>query len=295
MTVIFAQGMRRSGTTILFDLFWTDRRFECWYEPLNRARKAHGGGSGARDVDYMERVVALREELIARRGDPALDQEAFNWGAPRAPELEFESGWPGHIADFVTAMTRSGEHVFVKFTRASHKVAELARIRPDAWFVHLVRDPRAVATSHIFRRTPEHRERILADGSFFTLRTGFDQWRAESMARHLVTTRPEYAHLAGEPAHVLVMLVWKELYDRTSRDAARHFHGRTVEVSHEALCEDPARVLHDLHANWGMKPPRAVLRWAKENVRPARPWHDPGNPEWSRALELLDLGRDWAP
>ena len=42
MPVIFAQGMRRSGTTILFDLFWGDRRFRCWYEPLNRARSAKG-------------------------------------------------------------------------------------------------------------------------------------------------------------------------------------------------------------------------------------------------------------
>lgn len=289
MTVVFAQGMRRSGTTILFDLLWGDRRFTCWYEPLNMIRPARGGGSRARSVDYMEPVTALRERFLAERGDPSLDQTSLNWGAPRAPQLEFETAWPAHVRDFVATMAAAAPDVLVKFTRASHKVAELARIRGDAVLVHVVRDPRAVATSHIFRRGSEHRDRILADGSFFTLTDGYDQWKAQQMAAHLVATRPDYAHLADEPGYVQVMLVWKELFTRTRADAHAHFAGRQVLVSHERLCADPLGVLSRLYATWGSKPTWAVRRFAKSSVRPSKPFHAPDAPEWRRAIDVLEL------
>jgi hypothetical protein len=282
-------GSRRSGTTILFDLFWGDRRFTCWYEPLNRIRPAKGGGSGARGDDYMEPVTRLRERFLASRGDPSLDQDALNWGAPRAPELEFEASWPLHVREFVAEMAAAAPPVFVKFTRASHKLEELARIAPEAHFVHLVRDPRAVATSHLFRRAPEFRQAVLRDGNFFTLTTGYDQWKAETMARHLVTARPEYAGLAGEPGYVQVMLVWKELFERTQADARRCFPGRHVLVSHERLCADPLGTLERLHASWGLESTRSVRRWAQANVRPAGVFHAPADPAWDRALDLHDL------
>lgn len=289
MTVVFAQGMRRSGTTILFDLFWGDRRFTCWYEPINKIRPARGGGSRTRSVDYMQPVSELRAQFLAERGDPALDQTSLNWGAPRAPELEFDDVWPPHVRDFVAQMAAATPPVLVKFTRASHKVAELAGICPEATFVHVVRDPRAVATSHLFRRGTEHRERILADGSFFTLTDGYDQWKAQTMAAHLIATRPEYAHLAEEPGYVKVMLVWKELFVRTRQDAHAQFGKRQVLVSHERLCADPLGVLQRLHGAWDDKPTWGVKRWAKKNVRPSRPFHDPQSPQWDRAVDVLEL------
>lgn len=288
MTVVFAQGMRRSGTTIVFDLLWDDGRFACWYEPLNRIRPARGGGSRARDVDYMEPVAAFRERFLRDR-HPELSQDDLNWGAPRAPLLEFEPTWPPHVRELVAAMAASAPDVFVKFTRASHKVAELAALRPDAWFVHVVRDPRAVATSHLFRTAAEHRERIVRDGSFFTLTTGYDQWKAEQMAEALVTRRPDLARFAGEPGFARVMLLWRELYVRTRDDARRCFPGRHALVWHDELCRDPKGVLRALYALWGGAPEPRVVAWAQENVRPASPWHDPANPAWDAAMDRLDL------
>jgi hypothetical protein len=126
-------------------------------------------------------------------------------------------------------------------------------------------------------------------GNFFTLTTGYDQWKAETMARHLVTARPEYAGLAGEPGYVQVMLVWKELFERTQADARRCFPGRHVLVSHERLCADPLGTLERLHASWGLESTRSVRRWAQANVRPAGVFHAPADPAWERALDLLDL------
>ena len=36
---VFIQGMRRNGTTILFDLFCEDDLYDCYYEPLAAAVK----------------------------------------------------------------------------------------------------------------------------------------------------------------------------------------------------------------------------------------------------------------
>ncbi len=41
---IFIQGMRRSGTTILYDLFSADPSLTCFYEPLAAGRPSIGGG-----------------------------------------------------------------------------------------------------------------------------------------------------------------------------------------------------------------------------------------------------------
>ncbi len=288
MPVVFGQGMRRSGTTILFDLFWGDGRFTCWYEPLNRAQAKAGGGSRARDVDYSAAVRELRDRLVARMDDID-DAQAFNWGAPDHAAEELVSGWPPHVREYVREMAASAHDVFVKFTRASHKVADLAAIAPGAYLVHLVRDPRAVATSHIFRSHPKFKERILAEDSFFTMTTDFNQWKTEVMAEHLVAARPEYAHLAGEPAYVKCMLVWKELYTRTRDDGARHFPGRSVVAWHDDLCAAPWNTLCGIYDAWRWKPRLRQRWWAKRNVRPPRPWHDPQNPAWERAMELLDL------
>ncbi len=59
---LFAQGMRRSGTTITFDILFNDKDLDCYYEPLALAKRdAKGGGSGATDIDYFEKVRQTRE------------------------------------------------------------------------------------------------------------------------------------------------------------------------------------------------------------------------------------------
>ncbi len=53
-------GLRRSGTTILFDALGEDPGLACFYEPLREDTESVGGGSGARDVDvFAETMRAL--------------------------------------------------------------------------------------------------------------------------------------------------------------------------------------------------------------------------------------------
>ena len=90
---VFLQGMRRSGTTIWFDLLCRDPRYDAWYEPFGPAKRDRlGGGSGVQDVNFGARTRALRRRFCAESAGSGerLDPAFFNYGAPRDARLELE-------------------------------------------------------------------------------------------------------------------------------------------------------------------------------------------------------------
>ena len=68
---LFIQGMRRSGTTIVFDILSQDRQLDLYYEPFSLGRKgALGGGSGIQKIDLMEKIRLSREHFIYKNDLP---------------------------------------------------------------------------------------------------------------------------------------------------------------------------------------------------------------------------------
>ena len=95
---VFLQGMRRSGTTVFFDMFLSDGRFACFYEPLARMhRPSIGGGSGLRDVDLFASARSRRDDFMRRW---KVTERDMNAGAPLNPETEFTTELPVHEPDF---------------------------------------------------------------------------------------------------------------------------------------------------------------------------------------------------
>ena len=122
--VVFAQGMRRSGTTIVFDLMLEDARFECFYEPLAATRPALGGGSGMRaEVDLFDNVRRQRDIFLER--NPMLlerfpdfrERNFLNYGAPRLAALEFEPELPDFCRRYISQLCKAAPRTFIKFTR----------------------------------------------------------------------------------------------------------------------------------------------------------------------------------
>ncbi len=86
---VFIQGMRRSGTTFLFDILSADGRFDGYYEPLAKAkRRALGGGSGVSKEDFFHKIRETRNAFASFYNLPNTD--ILNYGAPRCPELELK-------------------------------------------------------------------------------------------------------------------------------------------------------------------------------------------------------------
>jgi Sulfotransferase family len=147
---IFIQGMRRSGTTILYDLLSADPSLRCFYEPMAAGRPAIGGGSGLRHEDLMAGVREARETFAAEH--PELeDASVLNYGAPRDWRLEFERDLPPVVRDYLRFLLSRGDAVAMKFTRMAYKIPVLAEIAPRGRLIHVIRDPRAAARGRVLR------------------------------------------------------------------------------------------------------------------------------------------------
>lgn len=286
----FVQGMRRSGTTILYDALLEDPDLDCHYEPLREQGVTVGGGSGAREDDAFERTRALRAAFRDRHF-PQLDIEEFNWGGPRLPDVELEPDLPEHVRALLRHLLDLAPQTLVKETRLHCKVAELAELDPEAAFVHVVRDPRAVATSIVLGRGRRRLRKIATADDFFAARSERKLWSSRRISELLVE-RPGYSAAGPDPTDVeRVLLVWKLTFAEARRAGMQSFGERYLLLRNEDLRADPAAALAELYRLLGREPPRPVAAWARSNVRPVEEPYLAGDGRWAETLERLGLGQ----
>ena len=185
MANLFIQGMRRSGTTILYDAFCQDPELRCFYEPFREEDETPGGGSGARDDDLFAETRALRREFRRKRR-PEVPLALFNHGGPRAPALEIHPAMPQWGIDFLGFLLEQGDQVLVKNVRMYRKVPVLHQVDPSAILVHVVRDPRAVSASMMLGRHRRQLSRFPDADSFFEAWSRRKLWSSRAIARALL-------------------------------------------------------------------------------------------------------------
>ena len=292
---LFVQGMRRSGTTILYDALLADPGLRCFYEPLREDKVTEGGGSGAREGDAFAETRELRERFRAVRY-PHLAAEEFNWGGPRKPPLEVDPGLPEHCTEWLRSLLAVDGDVAIKETRLHSKVPELAGLDPGAALVHVVRDPRAVAASIVLGRG-RRQEAILPDpDAFFADRSKRKLWSCRPISRRMIreglADGAEQAAL-DDPSNVLrVLLVWRLTFERTWREGRARFGERYLLVRNEDLRANPAVALGSLYALLGREVPRAVEEWARANVREPEAPYAADDPRWAAELRRAGIGEE---
>lgn len=286
MTLIL-QGMRRSGTTIVYDALDQDPDLTLWYEPLAAATApAIGGGSGAREVDVFDRVRAARETFLADRTDGSYDD--LNLGAPRDATLEFDRELPPLVAEYLQFLLDRPGPVAAKFTRLYAKVPAVHRLAPDAGFVLLVRDPRAVAVSYLFGKGRRN-ERIYGDPDvFFTRRSSYTAWSSGPISE--LVRRDHADEGLPEPTDLeRILLIWRFTFERAWRDARGTYGKRAIIVRHEDFCTDPAGELRRIHDLDGREVPVSVAAWARANVRAPGSIHADDDPRWDEACRRMGM------
>lgn len=292
MVKIFIQGMRRSGTTILFDILSQDPRLDAYYEPFSITREgALGGGSGAQAIDFAARIRALREAYCAAHpeiGDPSY----FNYGAPRDPDLELQTTLSSHARGYLAAMIAAREHTLVKFVRMYEKVGELHSLAPDAVLVHVVRDPRRVVTSQMLG-PGKGADRFDRDKDFFRHRGKGVLWASRALSERLVA-REEHRHLADTYDVRRILLVWKHTFRRTFDDGRRLFGDRYLLVRHEDLVADPEDWTRRIGERAGLEPAVESLEFARGRVTPPKPPLFPTSERWAKAIAKVGLAREMA-
>lgn len=290
---LFIQGMRRSGTTIVYDALLEDPELRVFYEPLREQKVSVGGGSGARSEDAFGETGALREQFRRERY-PSLDISEFNWGGPRKPALEIEAGLPEHAVEWLRHLLGLAPAVAIKETRFYSKIEEIHGLDPDAALVHVVRDPRAVAASIVLGRA-RRQERMLPDAdAFFSDRSERKLWSCRPISRRLIrkglATGADPEALADPSNPLRVLLVWRLTFERTREDGRRLFGDRYLLVRNEDLRTDPQAALKALYTVRGQEVPAPVAAWAREHVRDPEPVYAADDERW--AVELRRAGID---
>jgi|GEM_PF-1028938 hypothetical protein len=286
MTLLI-QGMRRSGTTILYDALLEDPDLSCFYEPFREESETPGGGSGARSSDPFAETRELRAAFAAEHY-PELGIDEFNWGGPRAPELEIGPGLPDHCTGFVRHLLDRPGDVMIKFTRIYDKLEAIAPLAPDAVLVHVVRDPRAVAASMMMGRDRKRAEEYENPAAFFDERRKRKLWSSRQLSAELLR-RPEYSHIRRPTNFMRILLVWKHTFESTWRDGHRLFGDRYVLLRNEELRADPVGAIARVYRAVGKPTPPQVARWARGAVRRPEVPYAANDPRWTEALARLGM------
>jgi hypothetical protein len=289
---LFIQGMRRSGTTILYDALLDDPELSCFYEPLREEKETVGGGSGARDQDVFAETRAIRDQFRRERY-PDLPIDAFNWGGPREPALELDPELPEHCLDLLRHLIELGDaagtaDTVIKETRLYLKVAVLHRLDPEGALVHVVRDPRAVTASIVLGRNRRRQRKLRTPDDFFADRVDRKLWSSREISARLVE-RSGFPAI-GDPSNAQrVLLVWRLTFEAARVDGLRLFGDRYLLLRNEDLRTDPAGSIERIYRMLDRPVPEQVASWARANVRPPQEPYAARDPRWRDAVERLGM------
>lgn len=263
---LFLVGMPRSGTTVLFesvaahpDVGWFDYHLERFprHPAVTRlARLCDWGFAFRKSVNRSSERTPFLEKL---RDGPS---EAYSvWEDCCGEKFRYEylldtrpsDAEREAVRDRVARVLRhEGKRRFVAKLTGPARMGYLLDIFPDARFVHVVRDGRAVVHS--------------------LLRVGFwkDTWRMREPAWRGgldAADREALARAGGSPL-ALAAVQWRAVILRTREEAARHRPGRYVEVRYEDYLHEPADTLARVFEVAGLPSSERVERFVATRLRP---------------------------
>jgi len=287
-STILIQGMRRSGTTILYDALLEDPELHCFYEPWREDTDTPGGGSNARTTDPFAETRELRKRF-RDANFPDLDLDEFNLGGPGHPARELGPEVSEHCGGFLRSLIEADTKVMIKETRFYDKLEAIRAIAPeDTVLVHVVRDPRSVCASMMMGRDRKRAGSYATPEAFFEETEKRKLWSSRQLSQ-LLLKEPEYSQLRKPPNFLRILMVWKHTFESTYREGRLLFGDRYVMLHNEELRADTVGGLARIYEAAGRPTPPAVAEWARGKVKPPEVPYAATDPRWGEAFATLDM------
>jgi hypothetical protein len=217
---IFVIGAPRSGTTLAVELFGTHPDVANWSEAGRVWDPAHYDDPDAEHAWPAERATTSRVRRMHRW---------FEWYRRRDRKARFVNKHP----------------------RNALRVPYLLRAFPDARFIHVIRDGRAVVSSILEEIRREERRQNLPMGGF-AKPAGWRKMLREDLAEQTA-------------------LQWQAIV-RSARAAGRPLGAAYTEVRYEALCDAPLETYRALFRFAGLRSDDAALAGIPARLEPSVGW-----------------------
>lgn len=259
------QGLRRSGTTILFDILSQDRRLKLYYEPFSAGKKTMGGGSGVQKKDLTLSLRNFRDNFCKNHN--VKNTSFSNRGAPRNFKLEVFNDKLTDLEKKYISELSNNKNVCLKFTRATFIIEELFNIDKSGSFIHVEKDAKQWVMSHIFAKNYKNKSLRNPD-IFFGKDINFNFWSQENIAnRFIKLTNPK---LLSEPGYIKLLYIWSSFNSKIENDGKNFFKKNYFKVKNSDLYFNLDNTIEKLYDHINIPLSSKALFWARENVRKPR-------------------------
>lgn len=225
-------GLRRSGTTLAFNLFRRCSDLRCYYEPLHPNLVAEDGTSCIENDSkgVFTEYQSIRESLAGLHK---------GFGAPRydvAEELVADNLTPQHLT-YLDFLLGTADNVLLQPVRLNYQLNQLHARYPDARFVWILRRPQGFISSVLAYRHNllEYRDAGIPGNHaissckknlvFRAMRGwhSFDNpWSQVAAANLIVSSRPYFRGLETSPTWIKLTALWYDHYLFVTRFIKAH-------------------------------------------------------------------------
>jgi len=280
---IVITGLRRSGTTVLWETFRRDPRIVGYDEPFHPQL---WGGVRTNSKGTLDELAAYWNSGRAAR---------FDGVTPIRPVDELVSRSSGGQIGYLDDLLNQGERVVVDLVRCWNRFPTLLNGRNDVLVVHLVRNPATWVSAHLLPARPRLTARSILGsayrrGTFFVRQRGYDNWSYEQIVDAALTGQHDMwryvkrggAQSEAAPAYIKLLAFWWA----ATQVAARGLSGMPVAyVAMEEFVARPRETMRRLYAQAGWD----ISDSSSDHVRPTRDRWLPASIRWAEAFEEVGI------
>lgn len=255
-------GLRRSGTTLAFNIFRRNNNLLCFHEPLHP------------NLISKDRVSCLINDKKGVYSEyntiyKDLEKKHEGFGAPRYDIIEelITNNLTNRHIDYLDFLFKCAENVLIQPVRLNYQLYQLLTHFPQAKFVWIVRQPDGFISSVLNYRPSlltYHDACLAGSRAINTCRKNFlfriirgwnafeNPWSQIAAANFIVQSRPYFRDLITAPTYIKLLALWYDHY-RFVTEFIKSNPQICYIFNYEKICRSEdyvSKLMAELHINY---------------------------------------------